>query len=73
MGNISSIPKERFLGACIRYVKIRRAVTSESLTIKESSSQKYFTKARNTLMTNRSEDSLGLEAFSSNFSYWSPG
>ena len=36
----------------IRYVKIRRAMTTEWFTIKQSGKQKHFIKERNTLIMN---------------------
>ena len=45
----------------------------ECLTIKQSGSQKCFTKARNTLIMNRPRGSLGREASNSIFPYTSPG
>ena len=38
----------------IRYVKIRRAMAPEWLTMKQSDGQKCFTKERNTLIMNMS-------------------
>ena len=38
----------------IRYVKIRRAMAPEWIAMKQSGSQKCFTKERNTLITNMS-------------------
>ena len=52
-------------GAYIRYVKIRRAMAPEWLTIKQSGNQKE----RNTLIINRPRGSPELEASNSDFPY----
>ena len=70
MGNIWSILKERPLGCTLDML---RSEEQWALNGSQSSSQKRFTKERNTPVMNRPRGSLGLEVSNSNFPYRSPG
>ena len=65
IGSYFICPKGKIFGAYISYVKIRRAMAPEWVTIKQSGNQKE----RNTLIINRPRGSSELETPSSNFPY----